>query len=63
MMFLGLLIVGVLVYFLLTDRDNRFSRPVNTGSTKAAETILDERFAKGEIDEATYIKMKETLKL
>lgn len=34
----------------------------NTSARKNPEALLKERFVNGEIDEATYLQMKETLK-
>lgn len=56
MMFLPLLLIGGVVYYMYTQKNG------STIVTKNPETILKERFARGEIDEATYLRMLETLK-
>ena len=56
MIWILLVIVGVVVYFLY--RDKKISFPHG----RSSEDLLDERFVKGEIDENTYLKMKDVLK-
>ncbi len=51
-LFIVLLIVGA--YFLLTRREQ-------TGETERALSILNERYAKGEIAKEQYLEMKEHL--
>ena len=54
-----LLLVGVVVYFLVVNRNgSNFRFP----GRRTPEDILKERFVNGEIDEETYLRMKETLK-
>ena len=50
--FIGLLIVGA--YFLLTHREH-------PGDNEKALSILNERYAKGELTEKQYLEMKERL--
>ncbi|WP_207740811.1 SHOCT domain-containing protein [Alkalibacter mobilis] len=56
-MFIGLILIGVLIYFLATG-DN-FSTVVKKNNN--AEELLKERFVRGEIDEETYYRMKRVL--
>jgi len=56
MMFLPLLLIGGVVYYMYTQKNG------SAIVTKNPETILKERFARGEIDEAMYLRMLETLK-
>ena len=56
MMFLPLLLIGGVAYYMYAQKNG------STIVTKNPETILKERFARGEIDEATYLRMLETLK-
>lgn len=59
MMIIGLLAIGFLVYYLMDGKD-KFNF---TGSGRSnAEDILRLRFINGEIDERTYLQMKEALK-
>lgn len=59
MFILILLVVGVVVYFLVANRNGS---NIRFPGRKTPEDILKERFVNGEIDEETYIKMKETLR-
>jgi len=45
-----------LIYYLYQNRSLR------TSTGKNPEELLKERFVNGEIDEATYLQMKKTLK-
>ena len=56
MMYLPLLLIGGVVYDMYAQQNG------STIVRKNPETILKERFARGEIDEATYLRMLETLK-
>ena len=59
-MYIGLLLlIGVVVYFLVINRNNSSYKFTNR---RSPEEILKERFVNGEIDEETYLKMKEVLK-
>lgn len=49
LMFLGIIIIGIIVYLLL--RDNNKNKNLSSSN---AQDILKERLAKGEIDEAMY---------
>jgi len=51
-LFIALLIVGA--YFLLTHRDH-------AGDNEKALSILNERYARGELTEKQYLEMKEHL--
>jgi uncharacterized membrane protein len=58
-MFIGLLILlGVGAYFLFFSKN---APKAQFSSQKSAEETLKERYVNGEIDEETFIKMKETL--
>jgi len=57
MMWLPILILGGGILYWINHPN---ARKPSSGENKA-ETILMERFAKGEIDEATYRLMKEVL--
>ncbi len=59
MYILLLLLIGVIVYFVIVNK-NKTS--FNLPGRKSPEDILNERFANGEIDEQTYRKMKEALR-
>jgi len=60
MMILLWIIIGFGVYYLLNSSKSNKSDCCLTPKKKPEE-LLKERFVKGEIDEETYIKMKETL--
>lgn len=60
MMILWVIVIGAIVYYVLKgDKAGLSIQKSNNGS--AMET-LDNRYAKGEIDEETYKKMKDNLK-
>ncbi|WP_461206327.1 SHOCT domain-containing protein [Clostridium sp. DL1XJH146] len=59
MMIFILLGVAFLVYYLV---EGKGSKDILTTNRRPPEDILRERFANGEIDEKTYIKMKQALK-
>ncbi|MFZ7120832.1 MAG: SHOCT domain-containing protein [Eubacteriaceae bacterium] len=57
MMLIGWVLIGVVIYYVLkNDRGLTFS------SKSSAEELLKERYVNGEIDEETYLKMKNVLK-
>lgn len=56
--FIFLIPIGILVYFLI---NNKKLTVVQSEPQKDAMHILDERFAKGEIDEETYKDSKKIL--
>lgn len=53
------LVVIILVYLVLKEEGDR---GMSSYSEKSAEKILDERFARGEIDEDEYKQMKKELR-
>lgn len=59
MMFLFLIILIMVVYYLFynTDKNSNLFNKNNS-----AQELLKERFIRGEIDEKTYLRMKETIK-
>lgn len=59
-MFLFPILLAVLIYYLVTN--NKVRNPLMMKNNDALEK-LKIRFVNGEIDEETYIKMKETLSL
>ena len=61
MMIIGLLAIGFLFYYLM-DGKNKLNFNGGGGGRSHAEEILERRFVTGEIDEKTYLQMKETLK-
>ena len=56
MLYLLIIIVGVVIYIIYQKDKTIFNRK------ESSEYLLEKRFINGEIDEETYIKMKETLK-
>lgn len=59
MMILFLVLIGFgIYYFIKNDTNSYYSM---NQKKKSPEEILKERFVNGEIDEETYLKMKETL--
>jgi putative membrane protein len=60
MMFGGLIIIALLVYFIIQRNDgNAFNSGSRVGQTPI--DILKERFARGEIDEEEYERKKKML--
>ncbi|AHM57220.1 hypothetical protein EAL2_c19390 [Peptoclostridium acidaminophilum DSM 3953] len=59
MMLIPLLLIGLIIYALYQLGSSKRSDEV---SSKTPEDILAERFAKGEISEEEYNRMKATLK-
>jgi len=54
-MFLGLILLGVVIYFIV--KSSHSSRYASN-----AQTILDERLARGEIDEDTYQELSKMIR-
>lgn len=50
--------VGFAFYYFYNNKNKLF----HSTSDDSSEELLNRRFVKGEIDEETYLKMKETLK-
>lgn len=51
-MFIGLILIGVVIYLLVSN-----TRRTGSGRASEAADILKERLAKGEIDEETYERL------
>ena len=59
MMFIFAIVIGLIIYFVITNtKSNRSARESNETSLD----IVKERFAKGEITEEEFEKMKKVLK-
>ena len=61
MMFFWSVVVAVLVGFAYFARRQQHGAPSNGPVHSSARRLLDERFAKGDIDEADYVKRSELL--
>lgn len=59
MMILTFLLLGFVIYFIVTNKD---AQDFKFSSKKNPEEILRERYVNGEIDEDTFKNMKEVLK-
>lgn len=59
MMIIGFIGIGVLIYYLLTNKEN--GKILFSGNI-SPEDLLKQRYIKGEIDEKTFLQMKETIK-
>jgi len=59
MMILGLVLIGLVIYYFVKNGELGKAKSSNSQSP---EDILKERYVNGEIDEATFIRMKMTLK-
>ena len=58
MMIFGWLLIGFGIYYFM---NNGKLEKVKCNNSKMPEDVLKERFVNGEIDEATYNKMKMTI--
>lgn len=59
MMFLFAIVIGLIIYFIITNtKSNRYTGEFN----KTSLDIIKERYAKGEITEEEFEKMKKSLK-
>lgn len=61
--FCGLLVVAGVAVWRAADRGGRAGRGDGTGAgERTAQQVLDERFARGEIDEDEYRRRRELLR-
>jgi len=59
MMFIFAIVIGLVIYFIITNtKSNRYTGEFN----KTSLDIIKERYAKGEITEEEFEKMKKNLK-
>ena len=59
MMFIFIIVIGLIIYFIFNNtKSNRYNGGVSENSLE----IIKERFAKGEITEEEFDKMKKALK-
>lgn len=56
MMLIGWVLIGVVIYYVLKNE-----KGLTFSSKSNAEELLKERYVNGEIDEETYLNMKNTL--
>lgn len=65
MMIIAFILVGALVYYTFNTNSNNNNNHSNNNNSRSNPSnpldILNERFAKGEIDEAEYLKKKDLL--
>jgi len=59
--FVGLVIVFVGVAVWLWRRGSLGHKPVSTANVSLAHTMLDERYARGELSREEYLQMREDL--
>lgn len=59
MMLLPIIAIGALMYYFFNDKA---SNKVSFQKNQSAEALLKERYVNGEIDEKTYLQMKETIR-
>lgn len=57
MMLIPVVVIGIVLYYMLKGTGN-----IPSVNKPDVNELLKERFVKGEIDEQTYLQMKETLK-
>ncbi len=61
MMIIAFILVGALVYYTFNTNSQNNNIPHNFSIANNPLDILNERFAKGEIEEAEYLKKKAIL--
>ncbi len=61
MMIIAFITIGVLVYYTFNTNSSKNNNQGINSNTRNPLDILNERFAKGEIEEAEYLKKKEIL--
>lgn len=59
---LGLIIIAIVAYFFIKHLDENRNNSNNFSRKGNAIDLLNERYAKGEIDEEEYTKRKQVLK-
>ncbi|GMQ64856.1 SHOCT domain-containing protein [Vallitalea maricola] len=55
MMLIGWFVIGLIIYYFFKGKESIFTNISN------AESKLVDRYVNGEIDDETYLKMKETI--
>ncbi|MGC8461083.1 MAG: SHOCT domain-containing protein [Candidatus Dormibacteria bacterium] len=59
--FMGLFLLGVIIFVVLIVRDTAYRQP-KLSQRSSADEILEERFARGEIDEEEFTKRSTALR-
>ena len=58
---MGLILIAIVAYFLIKHFDENRDSSNNSRGRKDPIDILDERYAKGEIDDEEYTRRRKTL--